>query len=193
MNANVSVAETQVVIDRVLDAPVDAIWRVLSTPALHAAADASEMVRGARQLRPVFGVGDTFEMDMQRGETEADRYTVINTVVAYAPRRTIAWEVGAPGRRLGWTWRYDLRPVGKVGTRTAVRLTYDWADADPEALASIGRPMPAIPPPILVRGMELLEVEAALLETDDDAATPPEAVGSQAQADGLVGSEAHES
>jgi uncharacterized protein YndB with AHSA1/START domain len=192
MSANVSVAETQVVIDRVLDAPVEAVWRVLSTPALHAAADASEMVRGARQLRPVVGLGDTFEMDMQRGPEESDRYVVVNTVIAFEPRRTIAWEVNTAERRLGWTWRYDLRPVGEVGTRTAVRLTYDWAEADPEALASIGRPMPAIAPPLLVRGMELLEVEAALLEPADDLATSSEVVGSQPPAAGLVGSEAPE-
>lgn len=171
MSTNVSVETTQVVIDTVIDAPVDALWRVLSTPALHAAADASGMLRGARDSEPVAGLGDSFEMDMQRGETEADRYTVVNTVVAYAPRRTIAWEVGAPGRRLGWTWRYDLTPLGAVGTRTAVRLTYDWADADPEALDSIGVPMPAIAPPVLVRGLELLEVEAALLATAEDVAS----------------------
>ncbi|MGC5628305.1 hypothetical protein ACPYO6_08685 [Georgenia sp. Z1344] len=173
MIATVSTTPTALVIEKVLDTPIDAIWRVLSVPALHVAADASDMLRGARSPRPIEALGDQFTMDMQHGQ-EGAHYVTVNTVSDFIPGRSIGWIVNAPDRRLGWGWRYDLTAVRPGGTRTRVRLTYHWGDASPEALASIGVPMPAIPAEVLERGLELLEVEAALTPAPDvDEGAPP--------------------
>lgn len=167
MVATVTMRETSVVVDAVLDAPLDAVWRVLATPALHPATDTTDMLRGARSPRRIEALGEEFTMDMQRGP-EGEHYVVVNTVSDFVPGRSIGWIVNTPDERLGWGWRYDLERVGRAGNRTRTQLTYHWGDADPEALASIGQPMPAIPPALLIRSLELLEVEAALAPAPDD-------------------------
>ncbi|MGC5615546.1 hypothetical protein [Georgenia sp. Z1491] len=167
MSATVRTTATALAVERVLDAPIDAIWRILSVPALHVAADASDMLRGARSPRRIEALGDRFTMDMQQGQ-EGPHYVTVNTVSDFVPGRSIGWIVNAPDRPLGWGWRYDLTAVGPASSRTLTRLTYHWGDADPDALASIGSPMPAIPAEVLERSLELLEVEAALTPPPDD-------------------------
>ncbi|MGO1508982.1 MAG: hypothetical protein ACTHXO_05525 [Actinomycetaceae bacterium] len=172
MRATVTTTETTVVVESVLDAPLGAVWRVLSTPALHVAADASDMLRGARSPRPIEALGDQFTMDMQQGQ-EGPHYVTVNTVSDFVPGRSIGWVVNTPGQRLGWGWRYDLAAAGPADMRTRTRLTYHWGDADPEALESLGRPMPVIPAEVLVRSLELLEVEAALTPAPDEGTVDP--------------------
>jgi len=56
-------------------------------------------------------------------------YQMANKVEVFDPPRAIGWLPGQEGDgRLefgGWTWRYDLVPVGP--SETAVTLTYDWS------------------------------------------------------------------
>lgn len=172
MRATVTSTETTLVVESVLDVPLGAVWRVLSTPALHVAADASDMLRGARSPRPIEALGDQFTMDMQVGP-EGPHYVTVNTVSDFVPGRSIGWIVNAPEQRLGWGWRYDVAAAGPAQMRTRTRLTYHWGDADPAALAELGRPMPAIPADVLVRSLELLEVEAALAPSPDDGVDDP--------------------
>ena len=67
-----------------------------------------------------------------------------NEVLAFEPARAISWRPGYvaddTGRLEfgGWTWGYELTPVGDA--RTEVTLTYDWSGAGPEAREEIQFP-----------------------------------------------------
>lgn len=112
-----------VTVERVIPAPAEAIFALLSDPAQHPAIDGSGTVREAKASDQKLALGSTFGMAMRQGVP----YTVQNEVVEFEPNRLIAWAPGMGGvlGRLvphGRRWRYQLEPVDG-GTR--VRETWD--------------------------------------------------------------------
>jgi hypothetical protein len=74
-------------------------------------------------------------------------YEMANEVEQFDPPKAISWKPGydAGNGTLsfgGWTWRYDLVPVG--ASSTTVTLTYDWSAVELPIREHIG--FPPFPP-----------------------------------------------
>lgn len=107
-----------------------AVFAVLADPANHPAIDGTGWLRESLDPGPVTGEGQIFRIRMYHDNHPDGYYDMANKVIAFEANRTVAWEPGQAGTDGelefgGWTWRYDLEPVGPGQTR--VRLTYDWS------------------------------------------------------------------
>lgn len=112
-----------VTVERVIPAPPETIFSLLSDPGQHPAIDGSGTVRQAKASGEKLTLGSKFGMSMRQGVP----YTVLNEVVEFEPNRRIAWAPGMDGLigRVvphGRRWRYELEPVDG-GTR--VKETWD--------------------------------------------------------------------
>ncbi|GAB3235776.1 SRPBCC family protein [Mycolicibacterium hippocampi] len=119
-----------------IDAPAGKVFAVLAEPANHAAIDGTGWVRESLDGKPLTGTGQIFRIAMYHDNHPDGHYEMANKVLAFEPDRAIGWEPGQAGADGiiefgGWTWHYDLEPVGPQQTR--VTLVYDWS-AVPAAL-----------------------------------------------------------
>lgn len=116
-----------------VDASADAVFAVLADPSSHAAIDGTGWVRESLDGATLTASGQIFRIAMHHDNHPDGRYEMANKVVAFDPPRAIAWEPGQEsGGEIefgGWTWRYDLVPLGP--SRTDVTLTYDWSAVPP--------------------------------------------------------------
>ena len=140
--ADDSVSET-----RVINATEEAIFAVLADPSRHAAIDGTGWVGDALDATPLTAPGQIFRMSMYHPNHPDGNYQMANRVKLFDPPSTISWEPGydAGDGTLsfgGWTWRYDLTPVGPANTR--VTLSYDWSAVPDSIRERIGFP-PFIP------------------------------------------------
>lgn len=140
-------------VSRRIDAPAEAVFKVLSDPSRHPRIDGSDMLRGSVGGGVITGVGDVFSMKMHN--PEMGDYEMVNYVVEYELNRRIIWEpelsaasrpedLGDIGVRAGHRWGFELAPEGTDATvvteifdcsrapewlRTAVRNGDRWRDA----------------------------------------------------------------
>jgi uncharacterized protein YndB with AHSA1/START domain len=123
-----------VTVERVIPAPPEPIFDLLTDPARHRDIDGSGSVREAKGDPERLALGSTFGMSMRIGVP----YSMVSTVVEFEPNRRIAWQTRGPtrlGRYVGGRiWRYELEPV-EGGTR--VRESWDISQ---EAVKAIVRP-----------------------------------------------------
>jgi uncharacterized protein YndB with AHSA1/START domain len=109
-------------VERVIDAPPEAIFALLVDPQRHREIDGSGSVRDAKGEPQRLELGSTFGMSMKMGLP----YSMVSTVIEYEENRRIAWQTRGPTRigKLvgGRIWRYELEPVDG-GTR--VRESWD--------------------------------------------------------------------
>ena len=136
-----------------IGAPPEAVFAVLADPGRHAAVDGTGWVRDPIEAAPLTGVGQVFRMAMHHGSD----YETANQVDIFDPPRAIGWGTGAydADGNLGlggWTWRYDLKPVGDG--QTEVSLTYDWSQVGPSFRERI--PFPPFDPSYLQDSLEHL-------------------------------------
>ena len=126
-------AEQQVSVSRVIAAPPEAIFDVLTDPARHSEIDGSGMVQSDDKTQRIQKVGDVFTMNMHAEHMGGD-YQTDNHVVAYDPNKLVGWKTAPAGTEpKGWQWVYRLEDNGSGSTD--VSLTYDWtAVTDPELL-----------------------------------------------------------
>jgi uncharacterized protein YndB with AHSA1/START domain len=138
-------ADRAVSVSRVIPAPAEKIFAILTSPAGHAAIDGSGTVVAAREGQPEkLVLGTKFGMSMKMGVP----YRMQNTVVEYEQDRRIAWQHFGKHR-----WRYELEPVDG-GTR--VTETFDWSTArSPRFIELMGYPKKHIPN--MERTLERLE------------------------------------
>jgi uncharacterized protein YndB with AHSA1/START domain len=120
----------------VIDAPAAVIFAVLADPATHAAIDGTGRVREPLDPEPLTAAGQLFRVEMFHENHPDGSYRMANRVQVFDPPTAISWEPGhyaddGTVRFGGWSWRYDLEPVGPATTK--VTLTYDWS-AVPDAL-----------------------------------------------------------
>jgi uncharacterized protein YndB with AHSA1/START domain len=109
----------QVTVERLVAAPAERIFALLSDAARHREIDGSGTVRGTAQESEPLGLGSTFGMAMKQGLP----YSTKNEVVEFEPNRRIAWRTtGLFGLVGGRIWRYELIDQG---TSTIVRETWD--------------------------------------------------------------------
>ncbi|GAA2849689.1 SRPBCC family protein [Pseudonocardia halophobica] len=110
--------------------PVARVFAVLADPTTHPAIDGTGWVREAVDRAPLTEVGQVFRIGMYHPNHPDGHYEMANEVRVCDPPRAIGW---LPGQEKddghlefgGWTWRYDLVPLGP--SETEVTLTYDWS------------------------------------------------------------------
>jgi len=124
---------------KVIDAPADKIFALLSDPSRHVDLDDAGMVRGPEgDAPPIGGIGQVFTMNMH--QDALGDYRMVNTVTAYQPTSRIGWAPAMdPSCDLasklgdmdasGHTFTYDLAEVDG-GTR--VTQTYEWMSVHDE-------------------------------------------------------------
>lgn len=120
-------APNPVVVERVIDAPAEAIFELLATPSRHADIDGSGQLKGDVRGPERLSLGTAFSMGMQQARLP---YRTRNAVVEFEEGTRIAWatEGRIKGRRVvgGQIWRFVLAP--HEGS-TLVRHEYDWRAA----------------------------------------------------------------
>jgi uncharacterized protein YndB with AHSA1/START domain len=124
-------------VERVIPAPPQAVFDVLTDVANHTAIDGSGMLQGAPVDAPArLAFGTTFGMKMKLFM----RYSTVNRVVEFDEGRRIAWQTGPTGRAgrfvAGRIWRYELEPVDGG---TLVRESWDLRPDHQRFLLKLGR------------------------------------------------------
>ncbi|WP_076478335.1 SRPBCC family protein [Williamsia sterculiae] len=132
--------QTSVTVERIIDAPVDRVFDVLSNPERHLDLDGSGFVRGIDHADRITAVGEVFTMNMD-GPHMGGEYKTDNHVTGYAKDKLLAWKTAPAGTEPpGWEWLWELESQGP-GT-TLVRHTYDWsAVTDKDLLQKVGFPL----------------------------------------------------
>ncbi|MFF5989163.1 SRPBCC family protein [Prauserella flavalba] len=143
--------------------PVTRVFAVLADPATHSAIDGTGWVQEPVDRAPLTAVGQLFRMDMYHAGHPDGDYQVVNKVQALDPPHAIGWLTGqrkTDGRLEfgGWTWRYDLAPLGLA--KTEVTLTYDWS-AVPRYIRERGIRFPPFGPEHLTNSLHHLAELAA--------------------------------
>jgi uncharacterized protein YndB with AHSA1/START domain len=125
-----TVAEENLSATLTVAVPAERVFAVLADPTTHSSIDGTGWVREPVDRTPLTEVGQVFRMGMYHANHPDGDYQVANRVEVLDPPRAIGWLPGTEkgdGRLEfgGWTWRYDLVPVGP--SETEVTLTYDWS------------------------------------------------------------------
>ena len=110
--------------------PASRVFAVLADPTTHSAIDGTGWVQESVDQVPLTEVGQIFRMAMYHANHPDGDYQTVNKVAVFDPPRAIGWLTGGQkgdGQLEfgGWTWRYDLAPLGP--SETEVTLTYDWS------------------------------------------------------------------
>ncbi len=139
-------------------APAARLFAVLADPTTHPAIDGTGWVQEPVEQAPLTEVGQIFRMDMYHANHPNGDYQVVNKVQVLDPPRTIGWLTGQDkgGGDLefgGWSWRYDLAPLGT--SETEVTLTYDWS-AVPQFIRDRGIQFPPFGPDHLTNSLHHL-------------------------------------
>ena len=138
---------------RLIKAPPEEIFAIVSSPAGHVQIDGSGSVRESIEGPDRLTLGDRFRMDMKMGVP----YKMWSTVVEFEQDRLIAWAHFGKHR-----WRFELEPVGDDATM--VTHTFDWSTArSPRFIELMGYPKKH--PANLEATLERL---AAVVESGDD-------------------------
>ena len=148
-------SQRSVSVERVIAAPADEIFAVLTDPSRHCEIDGSGTLAKLTTSNAPLTLGSTFSMRISVGIS----YTVKNRVLEFSENRLIAW-----AHWQGQRWRYELEPQDDGST--LVRETFDWSTAKlPRSIELIGAHRKNVP------NMEkTLERLAELVETDTDEA-----------------------
>ena len=149
----------RVAVTRRIAASAEAIYAIVSDPAGHVRIDGSGMLEAAPDARPVTGVGDTFDMAMDRAPLNdipgLGKYVVRNTVTKIEPQRLVEWTIGLPDQApLGHVYGWQLDPVDDA--HTDVTNYCDWSNIV-EALRSSGRTWPIVPVAMLEQSVANLD------------------------------------
>ena len=130
-------------VTRDINASAEAVFAVLTDPAIHASIDGTGWVCDNVDPQPLTASGQIFRMAMYHPNHPDGNYQTANWVQAFDPPRTISWATGYEGddgelHFGGWIWRYDL--VADGPSRTKVTLTYDWSATSEVVRKRIGFP-----------------------------------------------------
>jgi uncharacterized protein YndB with AHSA1/START domain len=149
-------SENRVSITRRIDAPAAAIFGVISDPRGHVDIDGSGMLVATANTGQLGGVGETFEMDMDReplGDLPMGKYKVRNTVTKFVPGSVFEWNVGGVDQPpFGHVYGYELAEEGPE--QTEVTLYCDWTGV---RAGSIRDRFPIVPVHMLEKSLENLE------------------------------------
>ncbi len=119
---------------KVIAAPADDVFALLSDPNQHTVLDGAGMIQGVEgETGPISGIGQVFTMNMHADDL--GDYRMVNSVTAYVPGARVGWAPKVdPTCELaekldgmdasGHTFTYDLR---EVDGGTEVTSTYEWS------------------------------------------------------------------
>lgn len=133
-------SEKSITVSRLIDAPAEEIFEILTLPAKHPSLDASGTVISGTDQR-IQNVGDVFVMNMH-AEMMGGDYKTENHVTGLDPNKLIARKPCPEGTSVednGWEWVYELQPEGSDST--TVTLTYSWEHANPKVTKKISFPL----------------------------------------------------
>ncbi|GAC51020.1 SRPBCC family protein [Gordonia aichiensis] len=132
--------QTSVTVERVIDAPADQVFDVLSNPQRHPELDGSGFVRSVDHADRIQEVGEVFTMNME-GAHMGGEYKTDNHVTGYAKDKLLAWQTAPAGTEPpGWEWVWELEAQGP--DKTLVRHTYDWSKVtDKDLLKKVSFPL----------------------------------------------------
>lgn len=126
----VAVTTERLEAQRLIPAPADAIFAVLSDPQGHVAIDASGMLQDA-DGDPVAASGDTFVVHMDRealGDFPLGKYDVTVVIKEFDRDKRISWTIeGQIKPQIGHRYGYALEPADGG---TLVTSFYDWSEID---------------------------------------------------------------
>ncbi len=99
-------------VERLIPAPAEAIFALISDPNRHQDVDGSGTVRAAKNVPATLALGSSFGMSMKMGVP----YSMTSTVIEFEQDRLIAWQTLPPVRLAaklagGRIWKYVLEPV----------------------------------------------------------------------------------
>ena len=103
---------------RLVAAPPEAVFGLVSDPRRHPELDGRGNTSAAQQARPITAVGESFLMLNSNGKVRQNR------VVEFQDGRVVAWmPCPVDGEPFGfrWRWQVDVHPSGAWVTHT-----YDW-------------------------------------------------------------------
>lgn len=148
--------ESRLELSRLIEAPAQAVFAVITDPQGHVDIDGSGMLVAAQDAQRVSAVGDTFIMNMDReplGDIPLGKYQVKNTVTAYVENQTFEWNVGGVDQPpFGHVYGYRLEPQGPKTTK--VTLYVDWTGV---RQSSIRDRFPIVPVEMLEKSMANLD------------------------------------
>ena len=125
-----------VTVEKLVHAPAEAVFALLSDASQHPNIDGSGTVKEAKPGAPQrLALGSSFGMSMKMGIG----YSMVSTVIEYQENRRIAWQSRPPGL-MGWftggrIWRYELEPQDGV---TLVRESWDVSQDHQRPLLKLG-------------------------------------------------------
>ena len=125
-------------VERVIRAPAESIFALLSDAGKHSSFDGSGTVDHSAQRSQPLSLGSKFGMSMRsRPESLFLPYRTTNTVVELEPDRRIAWKttIGPGGLIGGRIWRYELEPVDGG---TLVRESWDVSEDRQRPMLKLG-------------------------------------------------------
>ena len=117
-------------VERLIHAPAEAIFAVLTDPSKHCEIDGSGTLARLTTSNAPLTLGSTFSMRIKVGVA----YTVKNRVLEFEENRLITW-----AHWQGQRWSYTLEP--QEGGSTLVRETFNWSTTKlPWIIESLGIP-----------------------------------------------------
>ncbi|MDE0322061.1 MAG: SRPBCC family protein [Acidimicrobiaceae bacterium] len=120
--------QRSVSVERLIAAPAEKIFAVLTDPRRHCEIDGSGTLARLTTSNAPLTLGSTFSMRIKVGVS----YTVKNRVLEFEENRLITW-----AHWQGQRWSYQLEP--QPGGATLVRETFDWSTAKlPRSVELIG-------------------------------------------------------
>ncbi|NLD76754.1 MAG: dimethyladenosine transferase [Acidimicrobiales bacterium] len=129
-------AEDVISVERLINAPAEAIFPYLANADRHREIDGSGTVREAKGNPEPLRLGSKFGMSMKLGIP----YSMVSTVIEFEENRRIAWQTHGPtalGKYVGGRiWRYELEPTDGG---TLVRETWDITQESPLSILSTRR------------------------------------------------------
>jgi uncharacterized protein YndB with AHSA1/START domain len=100
-----------VTVERLIPAPAEAIFELLTDSGRHHDIDGSGSVVAPKGEPQRLSLGSQFSMSMKMGFP----YSMTSTVIAFEPNRKVTWQTRGAGRLGshvgGRIWSYDLQPV----------------------------------------------------------------------------------
>jgi len=117
-------------IQRVIAAPPEAIFEIISDPEGHVTIDSTGMLMSATGSAPT-AAGDTFVIHMDReslGDFDLGKYDVTVVILTFEQDREISWTIDGK-LKIGHTYGYRLEPVDGG---TLVTSFYDWSNISEE-------------------------------------------------------------
>jgi hypothetical protein len=154
--------EHRLAVSRIVDGTPATVFKIVCDPVMQVEIDGSGMLQAAPEAKQVTGVGDEFEMEMDReplGDLPMGKYKALNTVTKIVPDELLEWNVGSRERGVfGHVYGWEMTAVDS--THTKVTNYCDWTNTPERAWDKF----PIVPETMMQRSVDNL-VELVAIRT----------------------------